>query len=77
MDEFLKAGYVDAFREFNRDPGHYTWWSYRPGVREKNIGWRIDYFAVNQEFRDRLKNATHQPQVMGSDHCPLELVLKA
>lgn len=77
MDAFLKAGYVDTFREFNPGPDHYTWWSYRLGVREKNIGWRIDYFAVNEEFRDRLKLSAHQPLVKGSDHCPLELVLKS
>ncbi len=76
MDKFLEAGYVDTFRQFNPDPGHYTWWSYRPGVREKNVGWRLDYFVVNQEFKDRLKAAAHQPQVKGSDHCPVELVLK-
>jgi exodeoxyribonuclease III len=76
LDAFLKLGYVDTFREFNQDPGHYTWWSFRPGVREKNIGWRLDYFVVNQEFRDRLKTAAHQPLIRGSDHCPVELRLR-
>lgn len=76
MDQFLSAGYVDTFRNFNPDPGHYTWWSYRPGVREKNIGWRIDYFVVNQEMKDQLKQALHQPSVKGSDHCPVVLQLK-
>lgn len=77
MTEFLNKGYVDAFRHFVKDPGHYTWWSYRPGVREKNIGWRIDYFAVNPEFSDRLELARHQNEVMGSDHCPVQLTLKS
>lgn len=75
MDKYLSAGYIDTFRNFNADPGHYTWWSYRPGVREKNIGWRIDYFIANPEFKDRLKHATHHPQIQGSDHCPIELNL--
>lgn len=76
MSRFLAAGYADVFREQTRDPGHYTWWSYRPGVRAKNIGWRLDYHVVNQEFRDSVKRAWHQPQVMGSDHCPVVLELK-
>ena len=73
LDQFERAGYVDAFRNFTKDPGHYTWWSYRPGVRARNIGWRLDYFWVNAEFRDRLVSARHQPEVMGSDHCPVVL----
>ena len=73
LDQFERAGYVDAFRNFTKDPGHYTWWSYRPGVRARNIGWRLDYFWVNGEFRDRLVSARHQPEVMGSDHCPVVL----
>ena len=77
MDRLLEHGYVDTFRQFNQDPGHYTWWSYRPGVREKNIGWRIDYFVVNEAFTDRLKGASHQAHVKGSDHCPVSLTLKS
>lgn len=76
MDEFTSRGYVDAFRRFELGGGHYTWWSYRPGVRERNIGWRLDYFCVNEEMSDRMKSASHQPHVMGSDHCPVELVLR-
>ncbi len=76
MDQFVENGYVDSFREFTKDPGHYTWWSYRPGVREKNIGWRLDYFITNQEYKDRLRAVQHQPFVKGSDHCPVSLVLK-
>lgn len=55
----------------------YTWWSYRPGVRAKNIGWRLDYFFSNPEFLERVAGATHAPDVMGSDHCPVQVVLKA
>lgn len=76
MDQFLKAGYVDTFRRFTSEPDHYTWWSYRPGVREKNIGWRLDYFVVNHDQQDRLLNVKHQPEVLGSDHCPVSLILK-
>jgi exodeoxyribonuclease-3 len=76
MDSFIAAGYVDTFRKFTPDPGHYTWWSYRPGVREKNIGWRLDYWLTNEEFADRVKSSTIQPHVLGSDHCPVELVIK-
>ncbi len=76
MDEFVRNGYVDTFRHFTKDPDHYTWWSYRPGVRARNIGWRLDYFMVNQEIQDRLKRVDHQNQVLGSDHCPVLLELK-
>ena len=76
MDTFTKSGFVDTFREFEKGPGHYTWWSYRPGVRARNIGWRIDYFGVNQEYFDRVKKMRHQPEILGSDHCPIELTLR-
>jgi exodeoxyribonuclease-3 len=76
MTAFLKKGYVDGFRHFNQDPGHYTWWSYRPGVRSRNIGWRIDYFMSDENSRTRLQRAYHQPEVMGSDHCPVVLNIK-
>jgi len=68
---FVKAGFVDAFREFNKQGGNYTWWSQRPGVRQRNIGWRIDYFLISAALRPRLKRAFIRPQVMGSDHCPV------
>jgi exodeoxyribonuclease III len=76
MEQFTSHGYADTFRHFNKEPGHYTWWSYRPGVREKNVGWRLDYFFVNGEFKDRLKVAEHQNHILGSDHCPVFLQLK-
>ncbi len=76
LDQFVAAGYVDAFRRDNPEPGHYTWWSYRPGVREKNIGWRLDYHFVNQEFADRIKRVEIQCQVKGSDHCPVMLEIR-
>lgn len=75
MEKFLTTGYVDTFRQFNPHPGNYTWWSYRPGVRERNIGWRIDYHCVNAEFADSVKQAFILPEVRGSDHCPAGIVL--
>jgi exodeoxyribonuclease III len=71
-----QKGWVDTFRHFEKGPGHYTWWSYRPGVREKNIGWRLDYFMLNPESIERLAHVDHLPGVLGSDHCPVRLILK-
>ena len=77
MTKFLdKLEWVDTFRKFEPGPDHYTWWSYRPGVREKNVGWRLDYFLTNKESSDRLKTASHLPHILGSDHCPVRLTLK-
>ena len=76
MDRLIKHEYVDCFRHFCEEPRHYTWWSYRAGVRERNIGWRLDYFVVNPELKRRLKKAYIQPKVRGSDHCPIGLELR-
>lgn len=76
MDTYTGAGYLDIFREFNHNPDQYTWWSYRAQARARNVGWRIDYFSCNPELKDRLKSMQHQDQVLGSDHCPIELNLK-
>ncbi len=76
MTKFLKAGFKDIFRRYWPEPDHYTWWSYRPGVRDRNIGWRLDYHCINSEFEDRIKASEHQPHVRGSDHCPVLLKLK-
>jgi exodeoxyribonuclease-3 len=75
MTEFLDKGYVDTFRKFNQSPNQYTWWSYRFRAREKNIGWRIDYFCVNREFEKAVKESTILSSVKGSDHCPVLLTL--
>jgi exodeoxyribonuclease-3 len=77
MDRFTDLGWVDTFRHFEKAPLHYTWWSYRPGVREKNVGWRLDYFFANPEIQDRLQAAEHCTDVMGSDHCPVRLSFKS
>lgn len=76
MSEFIGNGYVDTFRHFEKSGGHYSWWSYRPGVREKNIGWRIDYHCVSKPLLEQVESAWIQPDVYGSDHCPVGLALK-
>ncbi len=73
MDSFLAAGYIDTFRIFNRDPGHYSWWSYRFNARTRNIGWRIDYFVVDAKSKGRVKAASILSDIMGSDHCPVAM----
>ncbi len=77
FSELLGAGFIDTFRYFYPDrTGAYSWWSYLGGARSRNAGWRIDYFVVSQRLQDRLVSATIHDQIMGSDHCPVELVLK-
>ncbi|PLS18276.1 exodeoxyribonuclease III [Bacillus sp. M6-12] len=76
MTELLKSGFIDTFRFLNPDQKDaYTWWSYMNKVRERNIGWRIDYFIVSERLKDSLKNAHIDSHVMGSDHCPVVLEL--
>ncbi|MDN3018660.1 exodeoxyribonuclease III [Paenibacillus sp. BSR1-1] len=76
MTTLLNAGFVDSYRHFNPDKeGAYTWWSYMAKVRERNIGWRIDYFIVSKTFCEQLKYADIHSEVMGSDHCPVILEL--
>jgi exodeoxyribonuclease-3 len=71
LDRWLAAGWIDTFRRFESGPGHYTWWSQRMGVRARNIGWRIDYVLASPAAMRHVRNAFVQPQVMGSDHCPV------
>ena len=73
---FVKAGFVDTFREFYKDGGHYTWWSQMSNARQRNVGWRIDYFCISAALRPRLQETFILPQVLGSDHCPVGVVLK-
>ena len=76
MTEFLNRGFIDTFRYFNPDAaGRYTWWSYMFHAREKNAGWRIDYFLVSERLKSRLIESEILDQVMGSDHCPVVLKL--
>lgn len=75
--ELLEAGFVDSFRYFYPDQESiYSWWSYRFKSREKNAGWRIDYFVVSENIKDRMKDASIHNEVFGSDHCPVELVFE-
>lgn len=77
MDNFIQQGFVDSFRKFYPDKKEaYTWWSYRANAREKNIGWRIDYFLVSQSFADKLTDAFILPYIDGSDHCPVGIEIK-
>ena len=77
MTELLSAGFIDTFRYFYPDlTDVYSWWSYRFRAREKNAGWRIDYFIVSEAMKDRLSDAKIHTEIEGSDHCPVELLLK-
>jgi len=75
IDRFLASGFVDTFRMFTAEGGHYSWWDYKSRARERNVGWRIDYFFVSQNLAERVKSAFILPQVMGSDHCPVGIEL--
>ena len=76
MDKLTGSGYVDTFRKFVPDEnGHYSYWDMMSRARDRNVGWRIDYFFVNEELADRVSNAFILPDVMGSDHCPVGLEL--
>jgi exodeoxyribonuclease-3 len=77
LDKFIQAGYVDTFRQAHGDiSGQYTWWSYKMRSREKNVGWRIDYFFVSAELAPAVRDAWIEPDVQGSDHCPVGLLLE-
>lgn len=73
---FVKAGFLDSFREFEKGGGHYTWWSQMSNARERNVGWRIDYFLLSAALRPRLKHAFIRPEVTGSDHCPVGIEIE-
>ncbi len=73
FENMLKAGFIDAFREFEKGGGHYTWWSRMNNCRQRNIGWRIDYFLISRALRKRLKKVFILTEVMGSDHCPIAI----
>lgn len=76
FDQIIRAGFIDAFRQFHDEGGQYTWWSQMGNCRKRNIGWRIDYFGLSASLRHRLGDAYHLPQVMGSDHCPVVVILE-
>jgi exodeoxyribonuclease-3 len=76
FSRLLARGFVDTFREFEKGPGHYSWWSQMGDCRARNIGWRVDYFVASEQLRPALKRAWISPEVMGSDHCPVGLEIK-
>ncbi|MFO0695782.1 MAG: exodeoxyribonuclease III [Polyangiales bacterium] len=75
LDRWLRSGWIDTFRHFEKGEGHYTWWSQRFGVREKNIGWRIDYVLASEGAMAHVRDAGIHPHVKGSDHCPIHVDL--
>lgn len=77
FDDIVAAGFIDTFRHFHPDEtDHYSWWSYRGGARAKNVGWRIDYFCVSEGLMPRVQSAAILSDVLGSDHCPVQLEIK-
>ena len=76
MTQLLGNGFIDTFRTLYPEQVTYSWWSYRFRAREKNTGWRIDYFLISERLRDRLEDAKIHTEIMGSDHCPVEIILK-
>jgi exodeoxyribonuclease-3 len=75
FQNFVGAGFVDTFRMFQQGNGYYTWWSHFAKSRERNVGWRIDYFLVSEKLKSRIKQAEIHPKVMGSDHCPTSVTI--
>jgi exodeoxyribonuclease-3 len=75
VGKFLDTGYIDSFRHLNQEPHNYTWWSYRAGARQKNLGWRIDYLFVSVSIQQRLKSTVIHSDITFSDHCPVEICL--
>ena len=76
MTELLNAGFTDTFRYMYPDKVLYSWWSYRFQARLKNAGWRIDYFIVSNSIKDKIKDAKIHTDILGSDHCPIELLIE-
>jgi len=76
LDKLVAHGYIDTFRYFHKEPGQYSWWDMKTGARARNVGWRIDYFFITENLVGNMEKAYIMPEVMGSDHCPIALVLK-
>lgn len=76
MTALLGEGFVDTFRMFHSGPGYYTWWSSRKGVRERNVGWRLDYILADRLLADRIVSCFHSPEQLGSDHCPVTVNIR-
>jgi exodeoxyribonuclease III len=76
MDKFIGSGFVDTFRMFDQSPDKYSWWSYRGGARQRNVGWRLDYFCVDSASKAKVATADIMADVMGSDHCPVSVTIQ-
>ena len=76
MTELLESGFIDTFRYLYPDTIKYSWWSYLGGARAKNVGWRLDYFIVNNEYINKVKDSLILNEIMGSDHCPIKLIIE-
>lgn len=76
FQNMIDAGFIDTFRLFTKGNGHYSWWTHWAKARERNVGWRIDYWLASKSLRDRITNAQIHPEVMGSDHCPVSINYK-
>lgn len=76
ISTFISHGYIDTFRHFNSEPGHYTWWDFKTRARERDTGWRLDYFFVTEDLIGSVSRAFIMPGVMGSDHCPVGIMLR-
>lgn len=77
MDNLVSKGYTDTFRMFNKDGGNYTWWDMKTRARERDVGWRIDYFFVNNDFKDAVVSSEILKDIQGSDHCPILIKLES
>lgn len=75
VEKYIKKGYIDTFRMFEKEGGHYSWWDMKSGARARNVGWRIDYFLVSEELKKHVKKAWIDAKVTGSDHCPVGIEL--
>ena len=75
IDRYLEHGFIDAYRSLYPEEESYTWWTYRFGARQKNIGWRLDYFLVTKRIMERTKDVIIHSEIMGSDHCPVTIIL--
>ncbi len=76
MDNFTKNGFIDVFRLQHPDEVKYSWWSYRGGARERNVGWRIDYFLVSESIKNRIMESSIENEILGSDHCPVGIIVE-
>jgi len=76
LDKLVAHGYIDTLRLFHKEPGHYSWWDMKTGARDRNVGWRIDYFFITPNLVKNISGAFIMPQVTGSDHCPVGILLE-